>query len=813
MFAGKRGGTGNRAAAGTAADAPPQRHPEISSQWIRPGNVNLLLKREIASDPAEQEYIQSLLMDADWSHRFGTRRFTRVLRAVVSRDEIDNVATAKVSTAALLSEVMATIADEEAIEAGGTAPQPRPATTITQGILYVPTVITDEPVIVRIDATVVDPSQSGYDADADGSGGGSGSGGDGDVAAADTRPPLPRLRSRVPASDGKDRAMLRPLREDFDEPKYTMNLITDDISIDTTPSAVRSAATGLLAHVHKLLFPGDPVRHHDDSLHRQFVNNVLSKSPPDYRRSIAYLNEEQGNWMAHYVVLYRLMPMLWLTEEYSPNDAAYGYKGYDTRCEMSRKCIPLIKRFLKSLRCSICRSADIKYETLNSPMHYVPWITNEECWVIDVMKFYYDIHGHPSPDFRTFDPVIHYFMPQSEECVRNKGIFSSCFMGRGMREFIANQPPTWHLVEFPNAKPLADADRPDKRDQAIREAFTDDKDKFGEYLVLQITEGGAYVLELGSMKTIPLLDCSSKSFATALEYNKIRRGDILRGIEPIYVPDLLAYDRYCYPNDALVKANMDHGTVHQLIVDHESGTSPIQKMLRLKYGTKWTAVKSADKRVVDYILNFIGPSAKTISTKGEPLFEFFDRSYDAIAAVINKSKIHSFNPLWIEDYHEAAVVGVMYHLEDGAPGLLTTLRTKELNNMAYIPPISGVAVAESCRVREGLPSYWVPNDDLIYTELYSLYDHESPKGPFGEAFLRLSCYHRSESGVHPMGYSYPAHGKFASHASASGSGGDGDIAAAAAGQAEDDVADRPLQMDKTIIELDPAPPAAKHDAL
>ena len=226
-------------------------------------------------------------------------------------------------------------------------------------------------------------------------------------------------------------------------------------------------------------------------------------------------------------------------------------------------------------------------------MHYVPWVTNEECWVIDVMKFYYDIHGHPSPDFRTFDPVIHYFMPQSEECIRSKGVFSSYFMGRGMREFIANQPPTWHLVEFPDAKPLADADQPDKRDQAIREAFTDDKDKFGEYLVLQITEGGAYVLELGSMKTIPLLDCSSKSFATALEYNKIKRGDILRGIEPIYVPDLLACDRYCFPNDALVKATMDRGTVHQLIVDHELGTSPVQKMLRLKYGTKWTAVKSA----------------------------------------------------------------------------------------------------------------------------------------------------------------------------------------------------------------------------
>ena len=261
------------------------------------------------------------------------------------------------------------------------------------------------------------------------------------------------------------------------------------------------------------------------------------------------------------------------------------------------------------------------------------------------------------------------------------------------------------------------------------------------------------------MKTIPLLDCSSKSFATSLEYNKIQRGDILRGIEPVYVPDLMACDRYCYPNDALVKATLDHGTVHQLIVDHELGTSPIQKMLRLKYGAKWTATKSADKRVVDYILNFVGPSAKTIATKGDPLYEFFDRSHDAIAAVINKSKIHSFNPLWIEDHHEAAVVGVMYHLRDGKPGLLTKQRNKDLNSMDYVPPVSGVAVAVPSRVREDLPSFWVPNDDLIYTELYSLYDHENSKGPFGEAFLRLSCYDRSECGTHPMGYEYPAHYK------------------------------------------------------
>ena len=82
-------------------------------------------------------------------------------------------------------------------------------------------------------------------------------------------------------------------------------------------------------------------------------------------------------------------------------------------------------------------------------------------------------------------------------------------------------------------------------------SFESDDRKCGEYLVLQITEGGAYVLELASFEVIPLLDCSSKHFSSSLEYNGIKRGDILRGIEPIYVPDHLACQRYCFPNDPL----------------------------------------------------------------------------------------------------------------------------------------------------------------------------------------------------------------------------------------------------------------------
>ena len=64
----------------------------------------------------------------------------------------------------------------------------------------------------------------------------------------------------------------------------------------------------------------------------------------------------------------------------------------------------MIKVFLKSLRYSMSRSSGIAYENFNSPMHYVPWITAEECWVVDIFKFYYDVYGHLSPDFRCFNP-------------------------------------------------------------------------------------------------------------------------------------------------------------------------------------------------------------------------------------------------------------------------------------------------------------------------------------------------------------------------------------------------------------------------
>ena len=69
--------------------------------------------------------------------------------------------------------------------------------------------------------------------------------------------------------------------------------------------------------------------------------------------------------------------------------------------------------------------------------------------------------------------------------------------------------------------------------------------------------------------------------------------------------------------------------------------------------------------------------------------------------------------------------------------------------MEYVPPADGVVVAKLSQAYEGAPCFWVPDDDLIFTELYGLMDYESAKGPFGEAFLRLSCYQRCRSALRP----------------------------------------------------------------
>ena len=81
----------------------------------------------------------------------------------------------------------------------------------------------------------------------------------------------------------------------------------------------------------------------------------------------------------------------------------------------------------------------------------------------------------------------------------------------------------------------------------------------------------------------------------------------------------------------------------------------------------------------------------------------------------------------------------MYYLRE-KPGLLTHERNKDLNNVDYVPPMEGMVVAKLSQAYEAAPCFWFPDDDLVFSEQYSLWDREGAKGPFGEAFLRLSCY-------------------------------------------------------------------------
>ena len=364
VFTGERGGEGNLAATspgGAAARNVPR--SDLSSSWIRPQSISQLKQRKIANTHEEEAFIHSLLSDADWSHRLGTHRFARCLKEVLGRRDINGIPIENVPTEPLLGEVIATMADQEAKNASND-PSDRAPTSPADG--------DDEPIMIRIDVprslatdTPMPPT---------GTGGGSVSGGEGNLAAADTRPPLPRSRSRP----RKERDILRALREQYDDAEFTTNLITDEVSVDLHPDAIREIASSMIEKLHTVTFPGNPANHCDDGPHNQLVSTILHFSPGNHRKSIAYLNKDQSDWMAHYTTLYSLMPMLWLIEEYSPSDAAYAYKGYDaTRCMLSKRCIPLIKVFLKSLRYSMSRSSGIAYENFNSPMHYVPWITAE----------------------------------------------------------------------------------------------------------------------------------------------------------------------------------------------------------------------------------------------------------------------------------------------------------------------------------------------------------------------------------------------------------------------------------------------------
>ncbi len=146
VFTGNRGGKGNLAAAGTLSTAVRKiQRAELSSAWIRPQSTRQLKQRPIANSHEEEGYIQSLMADADWSHRLGTFHFSRCLQEVLRRAEINNVPIDKVATEPLLAEVIATMADHEAKEAG-LDPIPRVPAAPDELDMN-----SDEPIVVRIE--------------------------------------------------------------------------------------------------------------------------------------------------------------------------------------------------------------------------------------------------------------------------------------------------------------------------------------------------------------------------------------------------------------------------------------------------------------------------------------------------------------------------------------------------------------------------------------------------------------------------------------------------------------------------------------
>ena len=111
------------------------------------------------------------MADADWSHRLGTPRFSRCLQEVLRRDKVNNVPIDEVPTEPLLAEVIATMADHEAKEAGS---DPSTRVSKTPAEFYIGD---DEPIVVRIDVPANVPTEVAKPDVS--SGGGSASGGEG----------------------------------------------------------------------------------------------------------------------------------------------------------------------------------------------------------------------------------------------------------------------------------------------------------------------------------------------------------------------------------------------------------------------------------------------------------------------------------------------------------------------------------------------------------------------------------------------------------------------------------------------------------
>ena len=123
-----------------------------------------------------------------------------------------------------------------------------------------------------------------------------------------------------------------------------------------------------------------------------------------------------------------------------------------TGCRQSKHAIALAKTFIISLRGSIARSSGMEFQDIVPPMHFAPWLTAKECWAIDVSHAYFMYAGHPSPDFRFFDPSILSLIPNDEDA-RNRCIFTCYMMGKGMRDYVANQLRTWTFCNFTMPNP------------------------------------------------------------------------------------------------------------------------------------------------------------------------------------------------------------------------------------------------------------------------------------------------------------------------------------------------------------------------
>ena len=122
--------------------------------------------------------------------------------------------------------------------------------------------------------------------------------------------------------------------------------------------------------------------------------------------------------------------------------------------------------------------------------------------------------------------------------------------------------------------------------------------------------------------------------------------------------------------------------------------------------------------------------------------------------------------------------------------------------MDYTPPVDGVAVAKLTQARQSSdsPLFWFPEDDLVFSELYSLLDKGGAKGPFGETFVRMSYY--ANCSIIPgstAGCEYPYYGQPAAPAWSGGSVGEGNPADAAASLAS--AAAPSTRIDKTQIIL------------